>query len=649
MAKRGSSNLPVRTGPTAFSFDTKRRPAPPLGGYPSGITGAAENVMMSGVAVSITASRTSGVAPLGVFFEADVSGSMGVTYPFHELLYVWDFDETGTWGYGNTLQTSKGAATGPVAAHVFSESGAGGTSHDVTCTVYRRSGGVTSQIAQDTVTISTTSSVTEFNVAGKLVCWSVDSETGSGLSNATYRQTSSGSNVVAFTQAQIATDITNGVRAWLFKSGETFTTPNGDEIVLPGGNDDPKLFASWGAGASPIIVGNTTNGTIECYGGGSDVRFKNIHMRNQSAADTPANGACAFLSSAVSNVLFLDCSFGTALYGLEGAHQLQEVNSPGELSNHIFVHGCSFGVDAGVASTRDAPLYFGAYKVSVQGNDIDNSNGGLATAGPHTYRAYAGNYLLCQHNRFEGSINGAGQEIKITPPPFDGTSGAWTDGKIYNNSIISDNYFELKGNAWPLGLGPQNGTADNEYTEDFIVERNFFNREVNATQNNNTCAFLWGVRMTFRNNICRVAGTTTHNDMRMAVCETRDSGPSPTAGYAWIYNNSLYTATAPTTYGWGVSANTSSGTSKMYNNIAFSTSGSWSAISNGASADTGNNDVVTSTPFASATPTTTETDFRVAGGAAEDAGAEVVGLFRDYEGTSVTTGSINQGAFQDQT
>jgi hypothetical protein len=607
----------------------------------------ANAIMAGGATVSITASRTSGVAPLGVFFEATVMGS-GMTYPFHELLYVWDFDETGTWSYGNTTRTSKGAAEGPVAAHVFSESGAGGTSHDVTCTVYRRSGGVTSQIATDTVTISTTSSVTEFNVAGKLVCWSVDSETGSGLANATYRQTSSGTNVVAFTQAQIATDIANGVRAWLFKAGETFTAPNGDEIVLPGGNDDPKLFASWGAGASPIIVGNTSNGTIECYGGGSDIRFKNIHMRNQSAPDTPAAGACAFLTSAVSNVLFLNCSFGTAEYGLQGASSLQQVNSPGELSNHIFVHDCTFGVDAGVAGARDAPLYFAAYKVSVQGNDIDNSNGGLATSGPHTYRAYPGNYLLCQHNRFEGSINGLGQEIKISPPAFDGTSGAWGDGKTYNNSIISDNYFEFKGNAWPIGIGPQNGTVTDEFAEDFIVERNFFNREVDSTQDNNVCAFLWGQRLTFRNNIARVAGATTQNNMRMAVCETR--GPSELeAGAAWIYNNSIYNANAPSSEAFGVSANTTSGTSKVYNNIAFSASGTWDAVSNLASADTGNNDVVTSTPFASATPSTTETDFRVAGGAAEDAGAEVVGLFRDYEGTSVTTGSINQGAFQDQT
>ncbi|MEK7706276.1 MAG: MopE-related protein, partial [Myxococcota bacterium] len=80
------------------------------------------------LSVSLVAARTSGVAPLAVFFDASGTTDTAVTSrPFHELEYRWDFgDPAGgaTWAYGaRPGSSSKNVALGPVAAHVFESPG----------------------------------------------------------------------------------------------------------------------------------------------------------------------------------------------------------------------------------------------------------------------------------------------------------------------------------------------------------------------------------------------------------------------------------------------------------------------------------------------------------------------------------------------
>lgn len=71
------------------------------------------------VQITAAASRTGGVAPLGVFFNADVDS---LTQAFHLLEYTWDFGDPagGTWADSGA---SKNTDKGPVAAHVFETAG----------------------------------------------------------------------------------------------------------------------------------------------------------------------------------------------------------------------------------------------------------------------------------------------------------------------------------------------------------------------------------------------------------------------------------------------------------------------------------------------------------------------------------------------
>src|SRR4030067_554946 len=81
-----------------------------------------------GLVLSLVPARTSGVAPLAVFFDASATTDTGVTNrPFHDLEYTWSFGDpsAGTWANGaQPGVSSKNSATGPVTAHVFETPGA---------------------------------------------------------------------------------------------------------------------------------------------------------------------------------------------------------------------------------------------------------------------------------------------------------------------------------------------------------------------------------------------------------------------------------------------------------------------------------------------------------------------------------------------
>ena len=85
--------------------------------------GLVATTAQAAITADISPARTSGVAPLAVFFDAtgtiDTDGS---TNDFHDLTYSWDFDDpdAGTWSFSGL---SKNVAFGPVAGHVFETAG----------------------------------------------------------------------------------------------------------------------------------------------------------------------------------------------------------------------------------------------------------------------------------------------------------------------------------------------------------------------------------------------------------------------------------------------------------------------------------------------------------------------------------------------
>lgn len=99
--------------------------------------------------LTVSANRTSGVAPMGALLMADAtSNATRVVSPYHDIEGVWDYDDPGNYtalGNAPIWGTDRNVGYGPRSMHVFSEHGA----HTVAHTAYDGDGQIT-----DTITIN---------------------------------------------------------------------------------------------------------------------------------------------------------------------------------------------------------------------------------------------------------------------------------------------------------------------------------------------------------------------------------------------------------------------------------------------------------------------------------------------------------------
>ena len=99
-------------------------------------TGTIAAASPSEITLSLSANRTSGTAPAGVQIEATAtSPASRVDMPYHDIEYVWSFDDVGNYQYLDNSPlwgTSKNIAYGPVVSHVFVDPG----TYTVSCTAY---------------------------------------------------------------------------------------------------------------------------------------------------------------------------------------------------------------------------------------------------------------------------------------------------------------------------------------------------------------------------------------------------------------------------------------------------------------------------------------------------------------------------------
>lgn len=218
-----------------------------------------------------TASRTSGVAPLAVFFDAvddvergpGVNGSTfawssGVFQPadYEGTQYDWDFGDpgSGTWATG-TPNRSRNTATGYTAAHVYESPG----SYTARLTVTDATGTV--RTYTQAITVSDFSGTTFYvAVTGR------DSNDGRSPSTA-FRSVD---------QAMTTALATSGPVRVLFNRGDTFGVIRAYEITKEG----PGIIGAYGTGDRPVLsiedLGETN--VFLPYGTGRDWRFMDLDM-----------------------------------------------------------------------------------------------------------------------------------------------------------------------------------------------------------------------------------------------------------------------------------------------------------------------------------------------------------------------------------
>lgn len=559
-----------------------------------------------GITTSASASRTTGVAPMAVFFDATgTTNSLGIDN-FADILYIWHFGDTETaWSYGTGVgDNSKNKARGGVAAHVFETAG----TYTVKCTPITVS-------SSGTLSVGTTSSTT--------------------ITVAAADTTYSGTNTICIANGTLPVAGVGGVPAgatcynettWsgvasrfgankriLLKRGDTwsintYATVNvsGIQIGAYGTGSKPKL--SWTANEYAFYVSGSPDGVtimdFECDG-------------VSSAASKYIVGGDG---NPKANVLMLRVdgySVGTAI-SLTPAHDVYVV----DCNFHDLLGGSG---NVGIFLAASASYTSGCYNLAVLGSRIVD-----CFAIEHNIRI-AGFKVVVSNNTLRQAGTGGKQIVTlrgIAGTPDSTWSSVWAE-----KLIVSENDFDggSSGTGLAMQFAPTNVLVD-ERLRDAICERNWFHGDIGTPIGSEVCN-----RMTIRNNLFNTTGGET------IWIEGKNATSAPIADSTYIYNNVVYDNIA-TGYGFTYIGKTGARdypTGTVFrNNLVYAPNASSTVlVSTGAAGSyytIGNNSSnaqIKSTAPGYTVPPTAVANFKATTGYSIDAG-EYVPVFDDFNGAA---------------
>lgn len=559
-------------------------------GFTSCGGGGAKPATTPGLTVTLTSSRSSGVAPLAVFFDASGTTDAGVTgRPFHDLEYHWDFNDPAggaTWANGAQAGVnSKNTATGPVAAHVFETPG----TYTITLTVVN---------GTKTATSNTTITVTDPNTyfaTTDTVCVSTSGDfTGCPL-NATHA-----ANTPDFAAA--LANITSSKKRLLFRAGETWAAAASNTISLAG----PGYIGSYGAGTAPRIQA-TSNINMLMFTA-SDWRLVDLEFDGQN------NSAIAVVINGINQITLLRLN----VHNVHGAFYTNDFTP---LSDQLSIQDSIVTtIDSGVPTSAGLGAWIFSQRFSFQGNSVDSGGGGEHVLRlPKLVKAVIGNNTLSHP-----AINK--EFIKLHQANPVANQALW-DGTYTEKVLIADNLIVgLAGSAWSVVIAPQNSSFD-ERLRDIIVERNWFQ----AGPGTQIAIYHTAENSTIRNNICDMTGAAFH----WCVFVTQ-RGIEPHPNNVSVYNNTFYSASTGNFQGVTIGASATNTT--VYNNLGSAPSATNPAmiIDSGTNTTQGNN-LLSNSPaalFVNATPAV-PIDFQLKSTSpAREVGLSTVPVFSDFFHTS---------------
>jgi hypothetical protein len=562
------------------------------------------------IALSLVAARTSGVAPLAVFFDASGTTDVGVTArPFHDLEYTWDFGDptADTWAYGaQPGVSSKNSATGPVAAHVFEQPG----TYTVTLTAF-----------DGTNTVNTTQTITvddpEVVFAGaKTACVSTAGVFTGCPSGAVQVTTSS------FTTA--LGNISSTVKRILFRAGETWTTSSSYSITQAG----PGLIGSFGTGIKPLINASGSSYSVISFNA-DDWRVMDL------AIDGQAGTIMGYFNNGKTQITLLrdDVSNSTGAFWtnngttVAGGVTSDQFTVQDSTSNGII--GTAGNVASWVLGERFAFL----------GNFMDNK-GAATSGGEHVLRFPKVIKGVISNNTAQNPGPNGKHDLKLhSSNPFS-NSALW-DGTYTEKVIISDNYFP--GNfstAYQVSIAAQNTSFD-ERLRDIIVERNWFTGGAGSQDPLRIAA----VSCTVRNNIFDISISATYHDAIAVTYTTGDASPPP--DNTSIYNNTIY-SNASSSHVIGISISSPVLTTTVKNNLLSAPNASGPTMISGTGATLVQSNNVTnnvpSTLFVSSTPSAVA-DFALKSGSPAIGAGTPVPVWDDFRRVS-RAATWDVGAYQ---
>ena len=583
------------------------------------------------VTASINPARTAGVAPLMVFFDATATTGTATSKPFQDIEYRWDFgDPAGspvngtTWGTGSRAGvSSRNAATGPVAAHVFETPGT--YSVTLTATDGARAATKTVQITVDDpdLVFSTTNTVCVSGTATFTGC---------------------PANAAHVTSSDFDQSLSNNIdtnKRVLFHRGETFTASASTNITANG----PWSVGAYGTGAKPQVNASGSfgnNGVITVGNNGTasrkDGRIADLSMDGNGSAELIDMGG------GFDQLLLLridTTNSGDTNIFLNSAILQYNSDTP-----HLWEQAGI--VDCTASAPKTWGIFFNAKNFAFMGNDVRNDTGGSPS---HTLRiSLALNGVISNNTLGPGtSYSTDAHVLKLHGPCWACVSG--TDGVPTNsyteNVEISDNRFIAgtgAGSNWTVAIAPQS-SSDNEHLRNIIFERNW----ITAASYTSYELYIQAVNMTVRNNLFNTSGGGGGTAI---YAEQRDSAaPAPTG--LEIYNNTMYTSAGNLDSGTpfiGLASNVATGGATIVNNLGYAPAVSSASMIGGSSSDyTASNNtpnVKTSPNFFAASPSS-PSDFAIKAGSYAQNGGTTVPVYSDFFGTALTNRTVRDMGFME--
>ena len=433
------------------------------------------------------ASRTTGVAPLYVFFDVtqddhvlkppDVDGHLD----YADIRYEWDFGDakSGTW---TTSARNKNRATGYLAAHVYDQPG----SYQVSLAATDLSG----HTEKYSVPIMVQDPNQTF--AGEsTICASTRRST-----DAFAGCPAGARRVTTGNLADVAQHFGDGRRI-LLRRGDRWSYSESLRVSTNG----PMTIGAYGTCDNPSRLGICANAPVlEAAGARSsggifelnqarDVRFMDLSFEGPLDHEAAIGGV-----TEMHQILFyrlqargFDTPIGNSHWDTEDFDQLAVVQ-------------CD------IAETSGAPVFLGGIRMGVLGNDLRDS---FET---HILRLWQAHRAVIQHNELSGtSLNtDTGRHALKLHGPSDQVLNT-SDGTHLDfptqHVIISNNVFGSSG-PWPVSIGPQD-SATLERLQDIIFEKNrvlpTFGHQ--SSQPVQIGLQMWARYVTVRNNVFSAAGT----------------------------------------------------------------------------------------------------------------------------------------------
>lgn len=518
----------------------------------------------SSTKLSVAVGRSSGVAPLSVFFDATGTVSSATARPFHDIEYRWNFGETsgpgiGKWNQGSRPgKNSRNTAIGPVAGHVFETPG----TYIVTVNDAAKTVNYECRITvQDPEVVFAGSNTTCFSTSGIFADCPV---------GANRVQTSD------FAVVRNAATAENKVRRLLMRRGETWTATD----VVAFNATGPGMLGAFGSGAAPVIapapgfpdstalIGLSSRTTPNM----KDWRFMDIKLDASSKRTGKITGFEAFggfdqltLLRVTTDVVMLPIEMSEYILDYYNASLNPSMRGHHEWDQLAIIDLNVLNMPP-VQDGKGAPLgvYLGAERLFFAGNSIDGHGTEVQSVSHNARFTYLAKASV-SNNTFMNP--GPTQHcIKLHSKEWGDTGVAGTQGigAGYTRWVhIADNKCVPAYGAWPITIGYPSNDPMEFRGKDIILERNL---QTASLGRGGQFQSLWWPDITSRNNIFDMSSWETE---KLGIYIGKRGSAHTPPDRVHVYNNTFYSSKAADVF-TAVQVDDTATNVVIKNNLAYS-------------------------------------------------------------------------------